>query len=222
PRTAARLRRPRWRRRRPREGGRTSESLPAARAWRSRHRPPSAPAQRSWAPRKADDAGATLRGPAARVQTSPYCPRAAGRWIATPAPPRRREESHGVHRSGAASADAGEQERARLLQHLARHHETLDPLRALVDLRDLRVAHVALDRVLADVPVAAEDLHRVGGDGHGDVAALELRHRRRFRELGPVDAVVDHLTETVEQPARRLALGLHVGELRLDELVLGD
>jgi hypothetical protein len=45
----------------------------------SRHRSAFAPARASRAPRKADDAGATLRGPAARVRTRPYCPRAAGR-----------------------------------------------------------------------------------------------------------------------------------------------
>ena len=40
-------------------------------------------------------------------------------------------------------------EGARLLQHLARDHEPLDLVRALVDLGDLRVAHHPLDRVLA-------------------------------------------------------------------------
>ena len=43
-----------------------------------------------------------------------------------------------------------------------------------------------------------------------------------FVSSGAVDAGVDHLAEAVEEAARRLALGLHVGELRLDQLVLGD
>src|SRR5438045_423244 len=57
------------------------------------------------------------------------------------------------------SSDGTEQERARFLRHLACDDEPLDLLRALVDLRDLRVAHEALDGVLLDVAVAAEDLH---------------------------------------------------------------
>src|SRR5712691_6162738 len=48
---------------------------------------------------------------------------------------------------------AGEQEGTRLLEHLARDYESLDFVRPLVDLRNLRVAHHALDRVLLDVAV---------------------------------------------------------------------
>ena len=58
---------------------------------------------------------------------------------------------------------------ARLLDQVARDDEALDLVRALVDLRDLGVAHVLLDRVVLHVAVAAEDLHRVGGDLHGHV-----------------------------------------------------
>src|SRR5438045_3458671 len=67
------------------------------------------------------------------------------------------------------SADARKQEGARLLQHLACDHQALDLLCAFVDLRDLRVAHEALDRVLLDVAVAAEDLHGIGRHRHRDV-----------------------------------------------------
>src|SRR5215468_11295960 len=41
-------------------------------------------------------------------------------------------------------------------------HEPLDLRGALVDLEEFRVAHELLDRVLLDVAVPAEDLHRVG------------------------------------------------------------
>src|SRR6476646_1670128 len=116
-----------------------------------------------------------------------------------------RASSHSVATRGScslarqSSANAGKQERARLAQHLAGDHEPLDLLRALVDLRDLGVAHEALDRVLLDVAVAAEDLHRVGRHGHGDVAALELRHRRRLRQLLALDTLVGHPPEAVEE-----------------------
>src|SRR4051794_41617739 len=45
-----------------------------------------------------------------------------------------------------------------LAPHRAGDHEPLDLVRALVDLRDLRVAHHPLDRILVHVAVAAEDL----------------------------------------------------------------
>src|SRR3954464_8138528 len=76
------------------------------------------------------------------------------------------------------SADACKEERPVLLEHLACDHEALDLVRAFVDLRDLRVAHHALDRVFLDVAVPAQHLHRVRGHVHRDVGAIELRHRR--------------------------------------------
>src|SRR5215468_2516134 len=123
---------------------------------------------------------------------------------------------------GASLGDTGEERVALLPDHLAGDHEALDLVRALVDLRDLRVAHHALDGVLLDVAVPAEDLHRVRRHRHCDVAAEELRHRRELRQLGPVDAVVDHLAAAVEKAARRLAARLHVGEHAGDELVAAD
>src|ERR671933_2919621 len=53
----------------------------------------------------------------------------------------------------------------------ARDHEALDLARALVDLRDLRVAVVALDGELLRVAVATEDLDRL--------RRLPPRHLRR-------------------------------------------
>src|SRR3954451_2041635 len=50
-----------------------------------------------------------------------------------------------------------------------RDHEALDLVGALVDLRDLGVAHVALDRVLGHVAVAAEYLHGLDGHRHRGV-----------------------------------------------------
>src|SRR5690242_21825698 len=46
----------------------------------------------------------------------------------------------------------------------ARNHDALNLVRALEDLGDLDVAHVALDRPVAHVARAAEHLYRVGGD----------------------------------------------------------
>src|SRR5450759_1467220 len=59
----------------------------------------------------------------------------------------------------------------------ARDHELLDLGGALEDVIDLGVAVPALDRELACVAVAAEDLDRTLGDPHGDLAGLELAHR---------------------------------------------
>src|SRR4051794_27607924 len=54
--------------------------------------------------------------------------------------------------------------------------DALDLVGALVDLRDLGVAHVALDRVLLDVAVAAEHLDGLDGDAHRVVGGEELGH----------------------------------------------
>src|SRR3989304_2042702 len=48
-------------------------------------------------------------------------------------------------------------------QELVRDHEPLDLGRALVDLRDLRVAVVPLEREVPHVPVPAVNLHRLPG-----------------------------------------------------------
>src|SRR5262245_48157962 len=120
------------------------------------------------------------------------------------------------------SANSGEQEGPVLLQHLPRDHEALDLVRALVDLRDLRVAHHPLDGVFLHVAVPAEDLDGVGRDFHRHVRAVELRHRGDLRQLVVRRVLVDHLPDLVEEPASRLALRLHVGEHAGDQLVLGD
>src|SRR6478752_9649497 len=99
-------------------------------------------------------------------------------------------------------------------------HEALDLVRALVDLRDLGVAEEALDRVLLDVPVAAQHLDGLDGDRHSRVRAEELRHRR---VLAHVAVAPVHLCAClVEQLAACRALRLHVGELELDRLEGGD
>src|SRR3954468_24808432 len=62
--------------------------------------------------------------------------------------PAMRRERRARRTAARRSANAGEEEGAVLLQQLARDHEPLNLVRPLVDLRDLRVAHHALDRVL--------------------------------------------------------------------------
>src|ERR1700694_1233454 len=58
-----------------------------------------------------------------------------------------------------------------------RDHQLLDLGGALEDVVDLGVAGPGVDRVLARVAVAAEDLDRTLGDPHGHLARLELAHR---------------------------------------------
>src|SRR3954451_10357103 len=65
-----------------------------------------------------------------------------------------------------------------LAPHRPGDDEPLDLVRALVDLRDLRSAHHPLDRILVDVAVAAEDLHRLDRHRHRRVGREQLRHRR--------------------------------------------
>src|SRR5207302_494061 len=59
----------------------------------------------------------------------------------------------------------------------------LDLVGALEDLHDLHLAHVALDREVGGVAVAAEHLYGVGRDLHGGVRSEQLGHRR-LRAVG--------------------------------------
>src|SRR5580704_18309500 len=68
-------------------------------------------------------------------------------------------------------------ERLRSAHQPARDDQTLNLLRALVDLRDLCVAHHALDRIVGRVAEATEHLHGVGRHRHRNVTAFEFRHR---------------------------------------------
>src|SRR5947209_15280962 len=68
-----------------------------------------------------------------------------------------------------------------LLGQVARDDEALDLARAFVDLRDARVAIMALDRIVLDIAVAAVDLDRLRAHPFGHLGGVELR-LRRFRE----------------------------------------
>src|SRR3954471_14040375 len=104
--------------------------------------------------------------------------------------------------------------------HRAGDHEALDLVRALVDLRDLRVAHHALDGVLVDVAVAAEHLDRLDGHRHRGVRGEQLRHRRPLAEAAL--GTVRHRARLVQKLARGRRSRLHVGELELDALQVVD
>src|SRR3954465_10548186 len=98
--------------------------------------------------------------------------------------------------------------------------EALDLRGALEDRVDLRVAVHPLDRVLARVAVAAEDLDRALGAPHGDLAGLELAHRAlgvRERAAGPAPP-----RRAPAEQAGGVDLHLHVGERERDRLVLDD
>src|SRR6188472_3356231 len=66
-------------------------------------------------------------------------------------------------------------------EDLLRDDEPLNLRRALVDLEELRVAHQLLDRVLLDVPEAAEDLNGVRRDLDRRVGGEPLREGRLER-----------------------------------------
>src|SRR5205823_2545247 len=66
---------------------------------------------------------------------------------------------------------------------MAADDHPLDLVRPLEDLHDLHLAHVALERELARVAIAAEHLDRVGRDPHRVVGREELGHRR-LRTVG--------------------------------------
>src|SRR6476619_249236 len=96
-------------------------------------------------------------------------------------------------------ADSGKQERALLLEHLARDHQPLNLVRPLVDLRDLRVPHHPLQRVLGDVAVTAEHLHSIRRHLHRHIRAVELGHRGKLRQLRSLDSLVNGRAELVQE-----------------------
>src|SRR5439155_21705988 len=106
-----------------------------------------------------------------------------------------------------------------LAEDLPRDHEALDLARPLVDFGDLRVAVIALDRELLCVSVAAEDLDRLPGLPTRHLRRVELR-LRPF--LGMRKPVLFSPRRAVDQQARGVDLGRHVGELPLDGLELSD
>src|SRR5690349_3321875 len=101
-----------------------------------------------------------------------------------------------------------------------RDHKALNLRGALEDRVDLRVAVHALDRVLARVAVAAEDLDRALGAPDRDLAGLELAHRALG--VGERAAGAAHPRRAPDEQAGRVDLHLHVGERERDRLVLDD
>src|SRR5438270_3060849 len=101
-----------------------------------------------------------------------------------------------------------------------RDDQLLDLGGALEDVVDLGVAVPALDRELARVAVAAENLDRALGNPHGHLSRLQLAHRA----LGVLerDVVASHPRSPPDEQAGGVDLELHPGERERDRLVLDD
>src|SRR5579862_4449639 len=110
--------------------------------------------------------------------------------------------------------------RLALAQQRASDDEPLDLLGALVQLGDLGVAHHPLHGEVVGVTVPAEDLHRIGGHGHGRVTGHELRDGSPTGRLGRPGLDLD--ARLVRELASRLDPRVHVGEHRLDHLEVAD
>ena len=96
----------------------------------------------------------------------------------------------------------------------------VDLVGAFPDLRDLGVAHQALDPVLLDVAVAAMQLHRLGRDAHRQIGGAQLQHRRL-----DTDIALPGIDQPRDMPQPSLAhrqLGRQIGEQELDALELDD
>src|SRR5205814_7161261 len=70
------------------------------------------------------------------------------------------------------------------------------------------------------IPVAAQDLHRVGGDTHRRIRGEDFRHRRADADVGQV--AVQRVCRGIGQGAGRLDLGGHFGQHELYPLELDD
>src|SRR5699024_756556 len=111
-----------------------------------------------------------------------------------------------------------------LLQQRARDDHHLHLAGALVDLGDLGVAHHPLDRIVAGVAVTAKELQAAAGHVAGRAGGDQLG-------LGGLDAVADLLAVHgvlllqgggVDQVLGGVHTGLHLGQLELGVLELGD
>jgi hypothetical protein len=85
--------------------------------------------------------------------------------------------------------------------------QALDLARALVDLRDARIAVVALDGIVAQVSIAAMHLDRLRADPLGKLRSVELR-LRGFRQAGQAGAA--HARSLQDEEARSVEPRLHV------------
>src|SRR5690606_29773421 len=98
-------------------------------------------------------------------------------------------------------------------------HQPLDLAGRLVDLGDLGVAEVALDRHLLRIAHAAVDLQRLVGDPHGGLRGGELGDRGLVAEAL---ALALHPGRAQRQQQGRVELALHVGDLGLGHLEGAD
>src|SRR5205823_9411596 len=92
-------------------------------------------------------------------------------------------------------------------ENRAGDHEALDLARPLVDLRDLRVAVVTLDRELLRVAVAAEDLDRLARLAPRHLRGEQLRLRSR---LGVSPLVLLQPRRAMDEQPGRVDLYRHV------------
>src|SRR4051812_44212899 len=107
-----------------------------------------------------------------------------------------------------------------LLQDLTGHDEALDLVGALVDLGDLGVAHHPLEREVARVAGAPEQLDGIGRDLHRDIGGVALGGRSEEGEI--LVAALRLGCRDVDHLARSLQLHRHVGDHELDPLEVGD
>src|SRR5579883_362753 len=104
-------------------------------------------------------------------------------------------------------------------EKLARNYQALNLAGALADQHERCVAVVAFDVKLFGVAKAAKDAHGLQGDVLAHLGGKELGHAGL--QVAALAAIL--LARCLlDQQARRLDVGGHVGQLELDGLVLGD
>src|SRR5687767_4432233 len=102
---------------------------------------------------------------------------------------------------------------------MAGDDEALDLARALADRRQLHVAEILLGGIVLDESVAAMDLHAVLRGADGNLAGIQLRHRRLQRR--PLPLILHRGGAEREQP-RSLDPAAVLHQLRADALELSN
>ena len=99
------------------------------------------------------------------------------------------------------------------------NNQTLNLVRAFVNLHDFCVTHVFFDRIFLDIAIAAHDLDCIGRDLHGYVGRVAFGNGRFAAE---VHALVFHPAGAMDEETGSFDFHGHVGDHGLDHFKRSD
>src|SRR5215217_2100376 len=121
--------------------------------------------------------------------------------------------SNAEHRVGTASNGTSD---SAIVEQRPSHHNPLNLVRALIDLRDLRIPHHPLNGKVLGIAVAAKQLDRVRGDLHCHIRGEALRSSAEVRQVSI--SALGLGGRSVRELTRSFKLHAHVSEHELQAL----